>query len=73
MLWVTMVRLKRKSINETISKRSFAGFTPLMRSAIIGDGEITRALIENGANVNATNNDGDSALMVAALNSKHGL
>lgn len=51
----------------------FSGFTPLLRSASIGNEQIARFLIEMGANVNATNDDGDSALNLAAKNSKNQL
>lgn len=50
---------------------SFAGFTPLLKSASVGNEEIIRTLIENRTNVNATNDDGDSALTLAARSSKN--
>lgn len=50
---------------------SFAGLTPLMLTAQLGNEEIARVLIGKGANVSATNENGDSALTLAALHSKH--
>lgn len=49
------------------------GKTPLSMAACIGNQKIVEILIERGANINATNNDGDSALNLAAevLNDKH--
>lgn len=70
MLWAMMVsahpfKLKTKSKNLV-----FAGFTPLMKAADVGNEEIARILIEKRANVNAINNNGDSALILAVINSK---
>lgn len=42
-----------------------------MRATVIGNEELIRNLIEKGANVNATNNAGDSVLIAAALNCKY--
>lgn len=42
-----------------------------MTSANVGNEEIARILIEKGANVNATNDDKDSALTMAAMSSKN--
>lgn len=52
-------------------KLRLAGFTPLLRSANIGNEKIARILIEKGANVNARNDDGDSALSLAAKKGKN--
>lgn len=79
MLLVTLVSVNRFKVKEISKNRDkqlphiaiFVGFTPLMKSAIIGNEEITRVLIENGANVNALNNDGDSALNLAMKNCKN--
>lgn len=49
----------------------FSGYTPLLMAAAIGNEEIARILIEKGANVNATNDNGDSALTLAAMTSKN--
>jgi ankyrin repeat protein len=43
-----------------------AGSTPLMRAARSADTEVMKLLIEKGANVKATTNDGNNALMFAA-------
>lgn len=42
-----------------------------MKSAKIGNEEIAQVLITKGANLNASNDIGDSALILAALNSKN--
>lgn len=44
-----------------------------MRSVIIGNKGIAQILIKKGASVNATNDDGDSALNLAAKNCKNQL
>lgn len=49
----------------------FTGFTPLMRSVNIGNEEITQILLKKGANANAVNDIGDSALNLATKNSKN--
>lgn len=53
-----------------MQKSPFAGFTPLLRAAIVGNEEIARILVEKGAHINATNTNGDSALNLAAISSK---
>lgn len=71
MLLVIMVSTK-SILSERIKQKSFfSGFTPLLKSLQIGNEKIAQILIENGANVNATNDDGDSALNLAALSSKY--
>lgn len=52
---------------------SFIGFTPLLKSVNVGNEEIAQMLIEKGANLNATNNYGDSALHLAAKSGKNQL
>src|SRR5262249_11099449 len=42
-----------------------SGWTPLMYAALYGNGEDVRLLLEKGANPNAQNDDGGSALMYA--------
>lgn len=51
----------------------FVGFTPLLKAVNSSKGcvEIVQILIEKGANVNATNVNGDSALNSAARSSKN--
>lgn len=46
----------------------FAGFTPLMMAANVGNVFFVKLLLRQGylSNVNATNDDGDSALNLAA-------
>lgn len=51
----------------------FSGFTPLLIAANIGNEKVVETLIQKGANINATNDDGDSALNLAAKNSKNQL
>lgn len=51
--------------------RNGDGTTPLILSTLLDNGEtVSRILIENGANVNATDNNGDSAFISAAV---HGM
>lgn len=50
---------------------AFVGFTPLLRSANMGNEKIFQILMEKGANRNATLYDGDSALNLAVKNSKN--
>ena len=45
----------------------FAGLTPLSWAALLGQAEAAKALIEHGANLKATNNDGSTALHNAAF------
>lgn len=47
---------------------TFIGFTPLHKATKVGDEDIVHYLILKGANVNATNDDGDLALNLAAQN-----
>lgn len=64
---------KFKSIqNHTKNEQQLAvaGFTALMTTSGI-DVNIITTLIKNGAKVNATNDVGDSALNIAASNSKN--
>lgn len=73
---VNAVNLDGKHMNQFKVKKNertpaFAGFTPLLRSVRFGNAEIIRIFIENGANVNAINDDGESALNLAAKNSKN--
>lgn len=44
------------------------GFTPLLLAVRIGDEKIVQILIEKGANVSATIDGGNSALLLAAQN-----
>ena len=48
-------------------KEPSGGATPLIVAAILGRTEATALLIENGANINAQNNDGSTALHGAAF------
>ena len=47
---------------------SIRGVTPLMQAANSGDAAKARALIAKGANVNARDGKGDTALIFAAIN-----
>jgi len=49
------------------AKEPAGGSTPLMVAALFGQTEAARLLIENGANLNARNNDGGTALHAAAF------
>ena len=44
------------------------GHTPLMRAALEGDTATVRALLAGGADVNAKDNEGRTALMFAVTN-----
>lgn len=50
---------------------AFVGSTALMKAAYNMNEELTQILITNGANVNATNDVGDSAMNMAASKSKN--
>jgi len=49
------------------AKEPTGGATPLIVAAIVGQTEAAALLIENGANINAQNNDGSTALHGAAF------
>ena len=48
-----------------VNVKSTLGFTPLMWAAIAGNLEITKLLIEKGANIHDTDNDGNDAMHYA--------
>jgi ankyrin repeat protein len=50
---------------ESVNAKGPSGWTPLMYAALYGNGEDVRLLLEKGANPNAQNDDGGSALMYA--------
>ena len=52
-------------VNAPVAK---GGYTPLMLAAISGSTDLTSALIDHGAKVNAVNPGGVTALMIAAAN-----
>ena len=47
------------------------GHRPLMRAALAGDTETVKALIAQGADVNAKDDEGRTALMFAVINMHH--
>ena len=49
-----------------VNRNGSGGSTPLMYAALYGDAESVRQLIERGANINAANDGGLTALMLAA-------
>ena len=56
---------------ERINERDSDGNTPLMKASVFSDPTIASLLIENGADVNAANKEGKTALMIAARSSPH--
>lgn len=52
------------------NKKNHTNYCYLIPLILIENKKIVETLIENGANINATNSDGDSALIVAAKNGK---
>jgi ankyrin repeat protein len=50
---------------KSVNGRSRRGWTPLMYAALYGDAGVVRVLLERGANPNAQNDDGGTALMYA--------
>ncbi|KIO15566.1 hypothetical protein M407DRAFT_86967, partial [Tulasnella calospora MUT 4182] len=50
-----------------VDKKDSSGWTPLMIAVSAGDGEAVRELIGSGANVNATNDKGLTALSVSSF------
>ena len=50
-----------------VTARSDSGFTPLMFAARSGDLELTRLLLDSGADVNTSAADGSTALLVATV------
>jgi ankyrin repeat protein len=51
---------------EAVNARGPSGWTPIMYAAVYGDGEAVRRLLNKGANPNAQNDDGGTALMYAS-------
>jgi ankyrin repeat protein len=48
-----------------VNVRTEMGLTPLHEAALSGDGQIVRLLLDNGANADATSNDGITPLAIA--------
>ena len=53
---------------ESVNAKGPSGWTPIMYAALYGDGEAVRLLLDKGANPNARNNRGGTALMYAIDN-----
>ena len=53
---------------DAVNAKGLGGWTPLMYSALYGDGNAVRLLLEKGADPNARNDAGATALMYAAAN-----
>ena len=62
--WLVAQGFPPENLNATIHNRT----TPLMHAARLGDHDIAAELIECGAKLNATNNDGNNALWLACFN-----
>jgi ankyrin repeat protein len=50
---------------EAVNAKGLSGWTPIMYAALYGDGEPVGLLLDKGANPNAQNDDGGTALMYA--------
>ena len=73
-IWTAAAQGNIEAIKELLAagtdlnaKEPAGGSTPLIVAALLGQTEAARLLIENGANVNARNNDGITALHAAAF------
>jgi ankyrin repeat protein len=53
---------------EAVNAKGPSGWTPIMYAALYGDGDAVRLLLDKGANPNARNNQGGTALMYAIDN-----
>ena len=50
-----------------VNTRFLRGFTPLMRAAIVGNPDMVRLLLDNGADVTAMSDDGKTAKAIALM------
>jgi ankyrin repeat protein len=73
-LWQAVVQGNLEAIRQHISagfnlnaKEPTGGCTPLMVAGLYGQADAAKALIEAGSNINARNNNGGTALHLAAL------
>ncbi len=64
------VKFFAKSGAELVNQKNIGGATPLLLACREGNLEIAKILIDNGANINATDNEGWTPLMRAALAGK---
>jgi len=64
------VKFFAKSGAELVNQKNIGGATPLLLACREGNLEIVKILIDNGANINATDNEGWTPLMRAALAGK---
>lgn len=66
---VVLVEKLVKELKMDVDCKDYAGFTPLMFACEHGNLSLIKKLIELGANVNYTNNEGLNALLLAIVNS----
>ncbi len=67
---VSGVKFFVKSGADIVNQKNIGGATPLLLACREGNLEIAKILIDNGANINATDNEGWTPLMRAALAGK---
>ena len=67
---VSGVKFFVKSGADVVNQKNIGGATPLLLACREGNLEIAKILIDNGANINATDNEGWTPLMRAALAGK---
>lgn len=55
------------ALQDSLESRDKLGFTPLISAALLGYPQAVDVLIRKGADINARNNDGQTAIMVSVL------
>lgn len=61
----------QESVDEMVNAHGHMGYTPLHKSINPNNPSITKKLIDNGADVNAVNRDGETALHLALIRNRY--